>query len=223
MGLAGEKPMIPAPPKVCPVRPEPVLPDELVPELDVPVVVAPAVVPVLPVLPVVPLVPPLSLDPAPLPDVPDVDVEPLPLSDEEKIEAPPKGELEPVEFEPPNVEVPADPLFPLRPLPPLGPTPAIVVAWPESGWPKKPIAVGVLFWPNRTGFQSSLPVMGSMYFLRRKADFVGLYQRVNVGRIGVELAVVELNGAAVLHAAMEGLQFAVTLDGLGNPGRGNRK
>ena len=37
----------------------------------------------------------------------------------------------------------------------------------------------------------------------------------------MEFAVVELNGAAVLHAAMKGLHFAVALDGLGNMGRGN--
>ncbi len=39
----------------------------------------------------------------------------------------------------------------------------------------------------------------------------------------METAVIELNGAAVLHAAMESLHFAVALDGLGNPGRGNGK
>jgi len=179
--------MMPAPPKVCtdwpePV-PEPLLPDELVPELAVPVLPELPLVPplspvepepvlpdervpevVLPVLSVFPLIPPLSLvDPVPLPEVPLVDVEPLPLFCDEEMEVPPEGEVEP-----PVVEVPVDPLFTLRPLPPLGPTPAIVVAFPESGCPKKPIAVGVLFWPYRTGFQSSLPVMGSMYFLRRK-------------------------------------------------------
>ena len=151
--------MMPAPPKVCPVWPEPVpeplLPDELVPELTVPVP------------PVLPLAPPLSpVEPEPLPEVPVEGVKPLPVSDEEKIEVPPKGEVEPEGPEPPKVEVPAGPL--IAPLPPLGPTPAMVEALPESGWPKKPIAVGVLFWPYRTGFQSSLPVMGSMYFLRRK-------------------------------------------------------
>jgi len=181
LGLAGEKPIIPAPPKVCPVKPEPVLPDELVPELDVPVPpVLPLVPPLslvdpllpdelvpeldVPVPPVLPLVPPLSLvDPVPLPEVPLVDVEPLPLFCEDEVEVPPEGEVDP-----PEVVVPVNPLFPPRPLPPLGPTPAIVVALPESGWPKNPIAVGVLFWPYRTGFQSALPVMGSMYLLRRK-------------------------------------------------------
>src|SRR5208337_3878449 len=36
------------------------------------------------------------------------------------------------------------------------------------GCPKKPMTVGALFWPKKTGFQSSLPVVGSAYFLRRK-------------------------------------------------------
>src|SRR5208282_4750686 len=95
--LAGEKPMMPAPPKVWPVWPEPVLPDELVPEVDVPVVVLSGVVPVLPVLPVVPLVPPLSPDePEPPPEVPVVEVEPLVVSDEENM----------------DVGAPVDPLFP---------------------------------------------------------------------------------------------------------------
>ena len=72
----------------------------------------------------------------------------LPDSEEPKMELPPK-EL------PPVFEVPANP-------PPLGPMPARVEALPARGWPKKPMAVGVLLWPNRMGFQSSWPVMGSL-------------------------------------------------------------
>src|ERR1035438_8121975 len=48
----------------------------------------------------------------------------------------------------------------------VGPMPVIDV--PPRGCPKKPMDIGALFWPNRTGFQSSLPVVGSAYFLRRK-------------------------------------------------------
>jgi hypothetical protein len=43
--------------------------------------------------------------------------------------------------------LPLLPLLPPRPLPPLGPIPAIDVAPPASGWPKKPMAMGTLFWP----------------------------------------------------------------------------
>jgi hypothetical protein len=39
----------------------------------------------------------------------------------------------------------------------------------------------------------------------------------------MEPAVIELNCAAVLHAAMEGFKLAVALNGPGNPGRGNRE
>ena len=44
---------------------------------------------------------------------------------------------------PPGSMPPPEP--PLERLPPLGPVPAMVVAPPANGWPKKPIAVGVLF------------------------------------------------------------------------------
>src|SRR5579872_2129093 len=139
--------MMPAPPKVWPDRPEPE-PEPLVPPE-----------PKAPVAPVEPALPELSVDPG----VPAELVPLIPVSDDPKLELPP-GELEPKgEFEkPPAVEAPA------IPLPPEGPTPARVAALPARGWPKNPITVGVLFWPNMTGFQSSLPVIGSVYFLRRK-------------------------------------------------------
>ena len=110
---------------------------------------------------------------------------------------------------------------PLIPLPPLGPVPAMVEAEPARGWPKKPMAVGVLFWPKRMGFQSSLPVMGSMYFLRRKRISLVLTRASDVGRVGVEFAVVELDGAGVLLAALHGFTLAVELDFLGDSGDGD--
>jgi len=39
----------------------------------------------------------------------------------------------------------------------------------------------------------------------------------------MELAVIELDGAAVLHAAMKGLHFAIAQDGASDAGRGNRQ
>ncbi len=130
---------------------------------------------------------------------------------------------EPEGFEPPKVEVPVEPLFPPRPLPPLGPTPAIVVALPESGCAEEAHCGRSLV----LAVQDRLPVVfaghGIDVFLAQEADFVGLHQCVRVGRIGMEFAVIELDGAAILHAAMEGLHFAVALDGLGDAGRGNRQ
>src|SRR5208337_348193 len=69
----------------------------------------------------------------------------------------------------------------VRPVPGApGPTPAIVER--PIGCPKKPMAVGALFWPYRTGFQSSLPVVGSAYFLRRKRMLlVGLTRASTLG------------------------------------------
>lgn len=61
--------------------------------------------------------------------------------------------------------------------------------------------------------------------LAQKADVVALHQRIHGGRVGMELAVIKLDRAAVLHAAMEGFKVALALDGLGNlwRGRGERK
>ena len=145
LGLAGEKPMIPAPPKVWP---EVVGLDELVPEVVLLVLPLDDDV-VLPVLPLVVLVPPVEL----VSPGEDAEVE---LSVVVDVLLPLLVRLRKLVVE----------LLVLEVDPPLGPMPAMVV--PASGWPKKPIAVGVLFWPYRTGFQSSLPVTGSMYFLRRK-------------------------------------------------------
>jgi hypothetical protein len=70
-----------------------------------------------------------------------------------------------------------------------------------------------------TGFQSSCDRI--LVFLAQEADFVGLDERLDVGRVGFEFAVVELNGAAILHASMKGFEVAVALDGAGNFGRGD--
>src|ERR1035441_4640400 len=50
---------------------------------------------------------------------------------------------------------------------------------PPIGTPKKP-SVGVLFWPKRMIFHSSLPVVGSMYFLRSKGVWLVLDQKSGV-------------------------------------------
>ena len=146
--------MIPAPPKVCKLELEseelplePVEPVPLVPEVD------PGVLPLDPEL----LEPNIELLPIddPKEEFPKLDEEPR-LDDDPKLE----GEPNPEELEP---DPPFIPPFPLGPMPPaiIPPDP------PVSGWPKKP-RVCVLACPHRTGFQSSLPVVGSMYFLRRK-------------------------------------------------------
>src|SRR5208337_44742 len=142
LGLAGEKPMMPPPPKVCPLWSEPV--EEPVPPLEVVpdegLEVEPGVELGLPLPPPPELSVGLLVDPA--------------LGVLPKIEPMPFGKTVPP--------------LPPRPLPPLGPIPAMDVAPPASGWPKKPKATGALFWPKRTGFQSTLLVMGSTYLLRRK-------------------------------------------------------
>src|SRR5579863_7146582 len=94
--------------------------------------------------------------------------------------------LPPASDMPPDKSVPAPPLglAPAMPLPPCGPVPASgepPMPTPPSGWPKKPMARGALFCPNMTGFQSSLPVMGSMYFLRRKRMLLVLTNASTLG------------------------------------------
>ncbi len=70
-----------------------------------------------------------------------------------------------------------------------------------------------------------LPVVlagdGIFVFLAQEANVVGVDEGFDIGRIGVELAVVELNGAAVLHAAMKGFEVVVALDGAGDFGSGD--
>ncbi len=58
-------------------------------------------------------------------------------------------------------------------------------------------------------------------FLAQETDVVGFDEGVGVGRIGMERSVIELNSAAVLHAAMIGFKIAVALDGFGNLRRGD--
>ena len=60
-------------------------------------------------------------------------------------------------------------------------------------------------------------------FLPQEADLAGLHQRVHVGRISVELSVVELDGASVLLTALHGFALAVELDFLGDSGHGDRQ
>ena len=70
-----------------------------------------------------------------------------------------------------------------------------------------------------------LPVVlagdGVDVFLAQEADFVGLHEGVEAGRVGVEFPVVELDGAGVLLAALHGFVLAVELDFLGYSGHGN--
>ena len=161
LGLPGEKPMMPPPPKVCPVTPV------LDPKAELPL--------------------------APLasgghPDPPIGVLEPKLEPEEPKLEPEePKLELEEPKLEPeePNMELELSPEEPgpdvLSPLmPQFCPIPPIVE--PANGCPKNPIAVGALFWPNRMGLHSSFPVVGSMYFLRRKRILlVGLISASGLG------------------------------------------
>jgi len=146
--------MMPAPPNVCPLRPVlfDVLPEELVPPVpdgELPDEELPEESPGAPVDGAVPLA---------------SEEEPM-LEFEE-----PKLELEDPKPEPEEPNPPIPELLPI-PFPPLGPTPAITEPpaepAPAKGWPKNP-SVCVFAWPNMIGFQSCLPVVGSMYFLRRK-------------------------------------------------------
>ena len=141
--------MMPPPPKVCPVSPVPVP----LPALELPPDVEPPLVSVLPVGLVVGLVLPVGpVLEAGLAVVVGLLAVGL---DDPKMEPPPGEEPNAL----PAGEAPA------IPFPPLGPVPASVD--PARGCPKKPIAVGVLFCPKAMAFHSSLPVVGSMYFLRR--------------------------------------------------------
>ena len=159
LGLPGEKPIMPAPPKVCPVRPV------LLPELPLVALVLAAEVLLLPLLALLselPLaLPPVESAVLPVAAAGEFVLAPKLLLAPDALALP----LAPKLLDPKNELLPADEA-PATPFPPLGPMPATVE--PVSGCPKKPIAVGALFWPNRTGFQSSTPVIGSVYLLRRK-------------------------------------------------------
>jgi len=124
LGLPGEKPIIPAPPKVWPDE----LPLEL--ELDEPV---PLLLPD-PLDEVDPLE--LSVEEPVVPFAP-LDPDELPLSEEPKPEPKEEPKLEPeepkLEPEEPKLEPVLLPAAPFNPLPPLGPIPASVLALPERG------------------------------------------------------------------------------------------
>ena len=90
-----------------------------------------------------------------------------PKLDEPKLEEPMLEEpkLEEPMLEEPKLEEPRpEELSPF--MPQFAPMPPISEL--AMGLPKKPKAVGCLFWPMWMGFHSSFPVEGSMYFLRRK-------------------------------------------------------
>ena len=79
----------------------------------------------------------------------------------------PNAELLPLEAPKllPRVEAPATPFAPPGPMPPS-------VA-PASGWPKKPIAVGALFWPIVDRLPLVLPGGGIYVFFAQEADSIG--------------------------------------------------
>lgn len=146
MGLLGEKPMMGPPPKVGPLKPvvEPVV--EFVVVLAVAALGSVGGVPLglvevslLVFRPVGPQFVLLLVE--------ELDVPPM----VEELDVPPMLLLD---------KLPCDVVVP-NGLAGQPPTPPIAC-------PKKPMTVGALFWPNRTGFQSSLPVVGSAYFLRIK-------------------------------------------------------
>src|ERR1035438_7582529 len=146
LGLLGETPIMGPPPKVCPVNPV------LDPAPELPLAAAGSVLAVPPEGPpgltLKVLVPAWgAFGSAGAPE--ELGGEPLAV--EPGTGPLPDGEL----------NMPRDGLGPVEP----GPVPAN--AGPPMGWPKKPID-WVLFWPMRMIFHSSLPVVGSMYFLRRK-------------------------------------------------------
>jgi len=141
LGLFGENPMIPAPPKLFPVSPVPEVAEVVVPEIEL---LPDPVLPVVPLAEAVLAAAELSL---------------VPLAE-------PVAEVESLLEEPELMnELPSEEA-PVMVFPPLDPIPARVD--PAIGCPKKPITVGALFWPNWIAFHSSLPVVGSTYFLRRK-------------------------------------------------------
>lgn len=111
---------------------------------------------------------PESSDPQPDPPVEELESEEPKLEPEEpKLEFDePKLELgEPkLELEEPKLELE----FMLEAVSPFELQPMMPIVEPASGTPKNPNAVGALFWPKWIGRQSSLPVMGSLYLLRRK-------------------------------------------------------
>src|ERR1035437_1940787 len=163
LGLLGEKPIIPPPPKVWPFKPV-VDPGGPVVELEVVFVLAafgsvggvPPVVDEVSLLVFRPVGPQFVLL-----LVVELDVPPM----VEGLVVPPM---------PPLHKVPCE-VFPPKGLAGQPPVPPI-------GCPKKPMTVGALFWPYRTGFQSSLPVVGSVYFLRRKRMLlVGLIRASTLG------------------------------------------
>lgn len=56
-----------------------------------------------------------------------------------------------------------------------------------------------------------------------EADVVGFFELFEGAGVVAELAVVELDGADVLPAAVDGFEFAVAAEGLGDAGGGDRE
>ena len=121
LALVGEKPIIPAPPKVCPVRPVPEVVEVVDPKIELLLEAALVALPLAdPVLAEAELS--LELLAAPVAEVESLAEEPEFMN------------------ELPMAEAPA------MVFPPLDPIPASVD--PTIGCPKNPITVGTLFWPN---------------------------------------------------------------------------
>ena len=57
--------------------------------------------------------------------------------------------------------------------------------------------------------------------MAEEADVVGIFELVERGGVVAELAVEELDGADVLLAAVDGFEFAVAAEGLGDAGGGD--
>ena len=110
---------------------------------------------------------------------------------------------------------------PAEPICPPGPVPAN--GDPASGCPKNPIGRRSLVLPKHDGLPIILPGGRVEVPLAQEADVVGLYQRVDVGRIGVEFAVVQLDRPDVLLAAMHGLNIPVALNIFTHLGQRDRK
>jgi hypothetical protein len=136
--------------------------------------------------------PPMELELKVDPEEPKLEPEEPKLDpDEPKLEPEdPKLEPEEPKLEPEEPKLdPEDPkLEPLESEPPEGFRPFALqfiippIREPAIAFPKNPMAVGALFWPSIIGFQSSLPVNGSTYFLRRKRmPLVGLTRASRLG------------------------------------------
>ena len=107
------------------------------------------------------------------------------------------------------------PLVPPHPwscpmFPPLGPSAREPCACQRL--PKKSHRLRVFVWPNMNRLPVILAGRRIDILLAKKADLVGLHQGVGVGRISVELAVVELDRAKYCLPRCMVSRFAVALN-----------